>query len=409
MNLLLINQYAGSLRHGMEYRPYYLAREWTRMGHQVLVIAASFSHVRSKPPIITGDITQETIDGVAYHWLRTPGYSGNGIQRGVNILAFILQLFRYAGMWIRNFKPDVVITSSTHPLDNLPGKWIASRVGAKLVYEVHDIFALSLTELGGMSPRHPFVRFVQWADEYAFFKADRVISLLPNAFPYMHTRGLRADKFSHIPNGIDVMDWEGECEPLPGEHESEINKAKKQADLLIGYAGAHGKPNALDSLLDAAGYLLDHPVKIILVGHGSERNRLVKRCTEEGLKNVIFLPPVIKEVIPTFLAAMDVLYIGLKSQPLFQFGVSPNKLIDYMMAGRPVLYAIAAGNDIVAESGCGISIPPEDPQAIVEAVDVLLGMGHAKRREMGKRGQDYVTANHDYRILAEKFIEAIQK
>ena len=116
-----------------------------------------------------------------------------------------------------------------------------------------------------------------------------------------------------------------------------------------------------------------------------------------------------QQSLPSLLAVMDVCYIGLQRQPLFRFGVSPNKLMDYMMAGKPVIHAIEAGNDLVAESGCGISVPPEDPVAIAEAIKKLMSMSSAEREEMGGRGKEYVIANHDYKVLARKFLEAMKK
>jgi glycosyltransferase involved in cell wall biosynthesis len=128
---------------------------------------------------------------------------------------------------------------------------------------------------------------------------------------------------------------------------------------------------------------------------------------ENNINNVIFLSPVPKNSISELLRKMDILYIGLRRSPLFRFGVSPNKLFDYMMAGKPIIHAVEAGNDLVQESGCGISVPPEDPVAIAEAIKKLLTMSPIEREEMGRRGREYVVKNHDYKVLAKKFLEAI--
>lgn len=407
MNILLINHYAGSIKHGMEYRPFYLAREWTHLGHQVTIVAASFSHVRTLVPQLQGDRTEELVDGVAYDWLRTPWYNGNGIKRGINIIAFVLQLCRFANYWVKEIKPDLVIASSTYPLDNVPGKWIAKRADAKLIYEVHDLWPLSLIELGGMSPRNPFVRLMQIAEDYAYQHADYVVSLLPNALPHMQAHGLSPEKFVYIPNGIDTTDWFEKNTPLPFEHQLAILSARREARLLIGYAGAHGLANALDTIIDAAHLVRNEPVSFILVGQGPEKVRLEKRCIKEGLRNVVFLPSVARAVVPSFLEAMDVLYIGLKSEPLFRYGVSPNKLIDYMMAGKPILYAIAAGNDPVMEAGCGFSIIPENPEAFAQAVCQILATSKKELDAMGTRGNEYCRKHHDYSNLAQRFLSSI--
>src|SRR5690349_9329048 len=118
MNILLINHYAGSLRHGMEYRPFYLAREWVRLGHRVRIIASAQSHIRAQAPHLDGHARlDEVIDGVEYRWIATPAYRGNGAARVVNMFSFVVQLYAQAGQLARLFEPDVVIASSTYPLD----------------------------------------------------------------------------------------------------------------------------------------------------------------------------------------------------------------------------------------------------------------------------------------------------
>ena len=150
----------------MEYRPFYLAREWVRLGHKVTIAAASFSHVRTNPPNINGVVTREEIEGIRYFWLKTPRYDGNGIRRGINILTFVGRLLSHQNSLLVTGKPDVVIASSTYPLDIIPGYRMAKAFGAKLIFEVHDLWPLSLIELGKMSPKHPFVMFLQWAEKF---------------------------------------------------------------------------------------------------------------------------------------------------------------------------------------------------------------------------------------------------
>lgn len=390
----------------MEYRPYYFAREWVRMGHQVTVVASSESHVRTASPKVTGAIAEEALDGITYYWLKSPKYNGNGVRRAINILVFVAQLYRFAERFVEH-KPDVVIASSTHPLDNFPGKWIAKRAGAKLVYEVHDLWPLSLIELGGMSKRHPFVRLIQLGEDFAYRSVDYVVSLLPGALTHMQAHGLVPEKFVYVPNGIDVLEWEHQLDQLPQEQAEILKAVRRQFKFLVGYAGAHGLANGLDSVLDAAKQLSNAPMAFVLVGQGPEKQRLQSRCTQEGIENVFFLKTIPKSAIPSFLSEMDALYIGLKSEPLFRFGVSPNKLMDYMMARKPIIYAIESGNDPVGDAGCGITIPPQDPGALTDAVLELYNTPPVSLNEMGLRGREYCLKNHDYRYLAGKFLDSV--
>jgi glycosyltransferase involved in cell wall biosynthesis len=409
MNILLINHYAGSKEHGMEYRPYYLAREWVRMGHTVTIAAASVSHVRTHAPEIKGTVTEEMIDGIRYLWFKTPAYEGNGLPRVINIFTFVGQLFRYRKWIAKTIKPNVVIASSTYPLDMIPARAISQQYHAKLVFEVHDLWPLSLIEVGGMSKYHPFILLLQWAENFTYRNADKVVSVLPKAMEHMLQHGMRSDQFVYIPNGVDVVAWQDRPNELPNEHKQALSILKEKKHFLVGYTGAHGLANALDYFIDAAYQMQEDPVSFVLVGKGPEKEKLMLKVNSRKQTNVIFLPPVEKRSIPVILQEMDALYIGLGGNPLFRFGVSPNKLIDYMMAAKPVIYGIQAGNDMVAESRCGISIPPEKPEEIARAVLQLMSLSAEARKQMGQKGRVYILANHDYRMLAKQFLASLER
>lgn len=376
------------------------------MGHSVRIVAASQSHVRTHQPAMDGVRKDEVIDGIEYIWLSTPKYEGNGAGRAFNMFAFVWRLWRVARELVQEVKPDVVIASSTYPLDVYPAHRIASLAGAKLIFEVHDLWPLSPIELGGISRYHPFMLLLQHAEDYAYRKADKVVSMLPKAKDHMLSRGMLPKKFVHIPNGIDVAEWVGEKQALPEAHQMTLAGLKQRGLFLVGYAGAHGVANALNTLLVAAGLLHDVPVCFVLVGHGPEREGLISQVKERGLENVVFLSAVSKPSIPNLLGQFDALYIGLQSQSLFRFGISPNKLMDYMMVGKPIIQAIAAGNDPVCDAGCGYTIPPERPEAIAEAVRKLMTLPKEERIALGEHGRLYVQEHHDYRVLARQFIEA---
>lgn len=406
MNIIIINHYAGSPFYGMEFRPYYLAREWVKAGHNVRVLAGSYSHIRAKQPTMgDGTYTIEYIDGIEYCWCHTPTYKGNGIGRVKSMLTFIWRLLREAKAIATSFKPDVVIASSTYPMDIWPAERIAKLVGAQLIYEVHDLWPLSPMELGGMSRWHPFIMWVQWAEDYAYKKAHRVVSMLPKTSEYMLSRGMKAEKWTYVPNGVDAEEWRIR-EPLPADAHEALQAVKARRLPVVGYAGTHGLANALDVLLDAA-CLLKGRVEFVLVGTGPERERLLRRVSDENLCNVTMLPSVSKASIPALLAAIDIAFIGWHPNPLYRFGISPNKLMDYMMAGKPIVHSVAAGNDPVAEVGCGITVRPNDPEAIAEAVLFLAAMSPEEKWKMGQKGNAFIRAERTYEVLAQHFLKAM--
>lgn len=393
--------------HGMEFRPYYMAREWMRVGHHVQIVASAKSHIRAKQPLLAGQQQlDEVIGGVHYTWFETPDYSDNNIWRVRNMASFIARLYREGTHLARSFKPDVVIASSTYPMDIWPARRIAKLAQAKLVYEVHDLWPLSPMELGGMSKWHPFIMLVQAAEDYGYRHADVVISILPKVHEYMQSRGLAPHKLHIVPNGIDPTEWLAGGPALQWDADEVLARIKAQGYSIVGYAGTHGVMNALDTFLDAANLMQEDKVAFVLVGSGPEKKVLLRRVQAEKLNNVWFLDPVKKEQIPALLQRFDVAYLGMQRQPLFRFGIAPNKLMDYMMAGRPVLMAIESGNDPVREANCGITIRPEDPLAMVRGIRTLLALSVDERKAMGQRGMEFVLKNHTYPVLGERFMAA---
>jgi glycosyltransferase involved in cell wall biosynthesis len=177
---------------------------------------------------------------------------------------------------------------------------------------------------------------------------------------------------------------------------------------VVGYAGSMGLPNALDTLLDAAALLKGEPIEIVMVGDGHERERLTARLAAEGLARVHWCAPIPKAQIPAFLAAIDIAYIGWQRVPIYRFGIAPNKLMDYLMAGCAVLHSVEAGNDPVAEAGCGLTVAPESPAAVAQGLRELAGRSAAERRAMGERGRAFVQAHHTYPVLAQRFLAAVR-
>ena len=154
---------------------------------------------------------------------------------------------------------------------------------------------------------------------------------------------------------------------------------------MVGYAGRVGLANALHTLIDGAS--LEPAVQVVILGDGSHVPTLKAQAQRLGIaERVTFLPSVDKAQVNDFLGRMDAVYIGLQHQPLFRFGVSPTKLNDYMLAAKPIISAIDAPGDVVAESGAGISCAAEDPAAIAAAIGKLRALSGAELGLLGQRG-----------------------
>jgi glycosyltransferase involved in cell wall biosynthesis len=153
--------------------------------------------------------------------------------------------------------------------------------------------------------------------------------------------------------------------------------------------------------------LRDAPLHFILVGDGHLRDHLAARIATEHLDRVALLSPVPKHQVPALLAQFDIATIGWQRVPIYRFGIAPNKLMDYMMAGCAVLHSVEAGNDPVADAGCGLSVPPGDAGAVAQGLTQLAALSPAQRRAMGQRGRAFVLAHHAYPVLAQTFLDAV--
>ncbi|MDQ1283638.1 MAG: hypothetical protein QG666_1430, partial [Euryarchaeota archaeon] len=166
-----------------------------------------------------------------------------------------------------------------------------------------------------------------------------------------------------------------------------------------------------DVILEAAEILREKgyaDIKITFIGDGPEKQRLIGRAKEMRLSNVEFLDPVPKNMALQRLLDADGLVLNLEDVAVFKYGISPNKLFDYMAAGKPVIFSVNASNNPVKEAGCGITVPPRNPLALADAIITLRRMPQESRDEMGRRGQKYVAENHDISILAERLEHAIE-
>ena len=404
MNILLINHYAGSPELGMEFRPYYLAREWVKKGHRVDIIAATYSHLRNSNPKIRYDFEEEVTDGIHYHWIKTGQYEGNGVKRAITMAQFVIKLWLNAKKIVQKFKPDVIITSSTYPLDTFVGQKIrkVSKKKIKLIHEVHDMWPATLYEIGGMSKRHPFVQVMQIGENSAYKHSDRVVSLLPNAEKYMRKHGLKKGKFICIPNGIVEEEWTNP-EALTDQHADVLQKMKNEGDFIVGYFGGHALSNALDILIDTAKIADDEKIKFVLVGNGVEKPRLMKRVLDEKIKNIVFLPPVPKLQIASLCEYFDCIFYCGNPSPLYRFGVCLNKMFDSMRAGKPNLCALPIKHCYIDEYECGVCVAPKT-DAIIKGIKTIQNMDEDEREKMGRNGQEAALKYFNYRALSEKFL-----
>jgi glycosyltransferase involved in cell wall biosynthesis len=221
----------------------------------------------------------------------------------------------------------------------------------------------------------------------------------------MMEKGLAEDKWFHIPNGIQI-DESVTTMNLSLDYVKVFEEIKLAGKTIVGYTGGHAISNSLHTIVESARLMQSNDkIQFVFVGNGQEKQNLIEQA--KGLENVIFLDPVPKSQIHEILTKMDILLITWNKSPLYRFGISPNKIFDYMMAAKPVIHATDAPNTFVDEAGCGIAIPPENPNALANAIVMLHNTSKDELKMMGDNGKKYVVEMHAYRILANRFIQII--
>lgn len=401
MKVWFVNHYALPPDSAAGTRHFSLARELDHRGHQVTIVAASFDHFSRLQRIPRGarPVQSQLIDGVRFLWVATPGYSSNGINRFVNMLAFARRV-RALPIANQSERPEVVVASSPHPFGALSALRIARKVGCPFVLEIRDLWPESLVHVAGMSPRSPVVLLVDRVIRHLYRTADAIVVLMPDGGEAIASRGGSRSRVTYIPNGIDLRMLP---EPRPPQSSSRFT---------VMYAGAHGAPNAVGDIVDAAALLATEgrdDIRFRFVGEGAEKDSLRERANRKHLRDVSFEEAVPKERVFAVLQEADAFVATMAPSVLYRFGISFNKLFDYMAIGRPVILGNAAVNDIVAEAGAGYSVPAGDPRALADAIRRMADTDPAERAEMGRRGREHVEAFYSYSHLADLYENLLQR
>ncbi len=398
----MINQYASTPQTALGGRHYYLGQALAAQGHQVYVVAGHFHHLQRQVPNFSGSYYIEPIQtGLNYVWLKLPRYQGaHHPQRILNWFIFAWLLRKLPK--IIPHSPDVILYSSPSPIASISSRALARQYAVPHVFEVRDIWPLTLIELGGKSAKHPLLKIMQYAEDQAYRHSQYVFSNLYNAVAHMQSRGMDAQKFTWIANGIATNDL-----AQPQALSAEVLAQLPQGKFIVGYTGSIGLANALDDLIDAAIALKHQPqIHFVLVGQGLETARLKTKAHAAGAQ-VTLIDPIPKAQIGSMLACFDVCYIGWQPHPLYRFGIAPNKLPEYLYAGKPIIHAFSGAGDLVAQAQAGICVAAQDVPAIVDAIQQLYAMPAEQRAKMGKNGQSYVIQHLRYEKIAQKMLHVL--
>ncbi len=380
MHILLIHQVfvrpddPGGTRH------YEMAHRLVHSGHKVTILASPYSY---QTGLRVTEQDREILEpGLVVVRCRVWGSVNRSFfWRTIGFFSFMLSSF-FEGL----AQPKVdLVWGTSPPLPQVLTAWLVARMkGAKFLFEIRDLWPAFAIQLGIL--KNPIlVRLSLLLERFLYGRADRLVVNSPGFIGHLESRGAKKEKIVLIRNGVDPAMFD------PASEGAGFRARYALEDKFVAlYAGAHGISNDLTVLLEAAEQLKGDPrIRFLLVGDGKEKPNLVLQATERKLDNVLFLPPVAKHDMAEVLSASDCGIAILKPIPLY--GTTfPNKVFDYMAAGRPVVLAIdGVIRKVVEEARAGVAVPPGNARALADAVRSLADDPSAARK-MGARGRKVV-------------------
>jgi glycosyltransferase involved in cell wall biosynthesis len=392
MHILLIHQAFAALDEPGGTRHHELARHLAREGHQVTIIASAVSYLTGSDQ---GQKKRRQKDDLGVTILRSytlPALHRSFVWRVISFLSFMVSSF-LNGLLVK--KVDLV-WGTTPPIFQGPTAWLVARLkGVPFLLEVRDLWPAFAVAVGVLKNKC-LIRLSEWLERFLYRHADHVMVNSPGYVAHVRDRGAKA--VSLIPNGADPAMFE---KPENAEAFRQVHDLGSKFVAL--YAGAHGISNDLDVVLEAADLLKDNKnVQIVLLGAGKEKQRLMAKAKERQLENISFIPPVPKLAMKNALAAADACIAILKPIEMYKT-TYPNKVFDYMAAGKPVILAIEGViQDVVEKAQAGICIKPGDPQQMAAAIKEI-AKNPRNCRKMGLNGKTYVRAHFSRAELASQF------
>lgn len=405
MDIWLINHYAVPPKYYPLARQTCFARYLMAMGHTVTIFAASTVH-NSNMNLITDGAPwrDEVVDGVHYVYIRCMDYQGNGLKRIYNICEFAWKL---PGVCRKFPRPDAIVATSMPPTSCAMGIHLARKYGCRGVAEIADLWPESIVAYGIAGPRNPAVLALRRLEKWIYEKADDVVFTCEGGYDYIVEQGwegrIPRAKIHYINNGVDLAAFD----------ENRARYTVQDPDLedpsvfKVVYTGSIRQVNHLGLLLDAAKEVTDPRVKFLIWGDGDQRAALEQRVREEGISNVVFKGKVEKKYIPSIVSRADINLAHNDPSPLFRFGISFNKLFDYLAAGKPVLCDFPCPYNPAIQCGAGISVDAPSSGKIAAAVESMSALPQETYQQYCSAARA-AAEKYDFRVLTQKLLAVIQ-
>lgn len=381
-------------------RGYLIMRELASLGHMCVVITSD-SNQLAQVPDLTQPYVRQDVDGIQLWWVKTLRYQvAKSLRRIASWLHFEWRLWHMPKADLP--KPDVLVVSSLSLLTVFNGFYLRRQFGCRLVLEIRDIWPLTITEEGGFSRWNPLVLVLGWVEKLGYQYADAVVGTMPNLAEHVQQVLGKPKPTYCIPMGVNEEALML-SEDLPPDY---ARRYIPHGKFIVVHAGTIGITNALDTMLNCAVLMRDNPqVHFLIVGDGDLRTQYQQQYAH--LPNLTFAPKVPKTLVQAVLAKCDLLYFSVHVSNVWRFGQSLNKVIDYMLSGKPVVASYTGYPSMINEAGSGTFVPAGDVLALRAEILRYLAMPSEERASMGAKGRAWIVENRSYQQLAKEYLEIL--
>ncbi len=369
-------------------RHFLLARELRRHGWDTVIIAGGHEHasgVSRVPRFLTRHT--ESVEGVRFRWLRVPRYEARGIRRVLAMIAFWAHVVSPSAT--RGLpRPDAVIGSSVHPLAAHAALLLARRRSVPFLFEIRDLWPETLIQMGALRRNGIAARLLSRLERHLCSASVRVITTMPHAVDYLQLIGVPRSQVTWLSNGVDTASFPVTEPP--------------EAGLRFVYFGSLGAANGIQEMIESFLEAQLPDAALLLVGQGPQREAMEQLVVERGAgATVLFQGPVERSEVPQLATQAHCLVVAVLNLPLYDYGISLNKLFEYMAMSRPVLFLGHARGNPVAETGGGLCT--DGSRAANVAAFAAMGAADPEARaSWGKANRDSAVENFDTRVLASR-------
>ena len=343
-------------------------------------------------------------DGIPYVFINCVKYQGNGVRRILNILEFAYKLPTVCKTLVQ---PDVLIATSFDPISCFQGIQYAKKHNIKAIAEIADLWPETLIAYGKAKAKNPIVRLLRALEKKIYVQSDAIVYTMEGAYDYIIEQNwtgiVPKKKVKGINNGIDlsVFDFNRKTYLV---NDSDLLCENK---FNVVYTGAIRAVNNLGILLDAAKKIKDPNIQILVWGEGDELDGLKERCIKERITNVKFKGKVEKKYVPFITEKADLNILHNTETPIMRFGLSLNKMFDYLAAGKPILVDFHGNYNPVLDFGAGVETKSNLPEDIAEGIERVAHMNTKDRKELGIAARK-AAERYDFKFLSKELNDLIE-